>query len=70
MSPYDQFHPLLAALLKKLADDDYTTRDATEERMDWVWAGCPIYTEAQLMAQHAREELVADLYMEAEHTSD
>lgn len=43
MSKFAQFHPLLRALLDKLSDKQFTTRDAWGERFDWVKAGCPVW---------------------------
>jgi hypothetical protein len=37
-------HPTLKALLDKLANTNYSVRDCAGERMDWVKAGCPIFT--------------------------
>lgn len=42
MGKYSQFHPLLDAMLTKLADKENTTRDCWRERFDWVKAGCPV----------------------------
>lgn len=42
MGKFSQFHPLLDAMLTKLADKENTTRECWRERFDWVKAGCPI----------------------------
>ena len=58
---YREFHPLLAALLTKLADEKNTTRECWHERFDWVKAGCPVYRDGRHPASIALEDLLERL---------
>lgn len=45
MDRYSQFHPLLAAMLRKLGSEKYSLRDALDERLSWVFAHAPIRSD-------------------------
>lgn len=44
-------HPTLKKLLEKLANPEYSVRDAHNERFDWVRAGCPVLAQLGLTEQ-------------------